>query len=84
MSGKEDSSSNAPEPNYAQRVIKETLADLQKHWKCSIHSKNKECFCWQFEGICYELSFNQLGFWAVEIVRFNKPRICLYTDSSLD
>lgn len=45
------------------------MADLQKRWKCVLHSKNKDAFCWQSdEGICYELTFNQLGYWAIEIV----------------
>ena len=46
------------------------MADLQKRWKCTLHSKNKDAFCWQSDdGICYELTFNNLGFWAIEIVR---------------
>ena len=45
------------------------MADLQKRWKCVLHSKNKDTFCWQSDdGICYELTFNQLGYWAIEIV----------------
>ena len=72
-----DGTSNVPEDNHAQKAIKTTIADLQKRWKCDIHSKEKEKHCWQSEGICHELSFNHFGFWAIEIVGFdaNNPFI---------
>lgn len=79
----DDSASNVPE-NHAQTAIKNTIADLQKHWKCAIHSKEKDKYCWKFEGICRELSFNNLGFWAVEIVGFDiNEAIHIYTNSQL-
>lgn len=67
----DDGASNVPEENYAQKAIKATIAELQERWKCAIHSKNKEVYCWQSNGICYELSFHNLGFWAIEIVGFD-------------
>lgn len=52
-----------------QELRKATMAELQTRWKCTLHSKNKDAFCWQSDdGICYELTFNHLGFWAIEIV----------------
>lgn len=72
-SGTGDNSSQDPSIaafRQVQDLRKATLADLQKHWKCKLHSKDKDAFCWQSnDNICYELSFNQLGFWAIEIVR---------------
>ena len=67
----DDGTLNALEENQTQKTIKTMIADLQKCWKCTTHSKDKEKCCWQSEGICYELSFNHLGFWAIEIVGFD-------------
>ncbi|KAH9955581.1 hypothetical protein BGW80DRAFT_1258085 [Lactifluus volemus] len=53
---------------------KVAVADLQQRWKCLLHSKTKETFCWQSpqsNSICYEFTFTQLGLWAMEIVRGN-------------
>jgi hypothetical protein len=75
-----DGSSSVPEGHHSQRKIKTMIADLQKRWKCEIHSKEKEKYCWKSEGICYELSHNNLGFWAIEIVGFgvDEVLICSY------
>jgi hypothetical protein len=70
ISSLEDSSSSNPAFTHAKELRKEAIADLQKRWRCSIHSKDKDIMCWQSDdGICYELTFQQLGFWAIEIVR---------------
>jgi hypothetical protein len=58
---------------------KAAVADLQKHWKCALHSKNSDTFCWQSdEGICYELLYQQIGFWAIEMVSITHQLIRLY------
>ena len=31
--------------NQVQKAIKITIANLQKCWKCSIHSKDKKKYC---------------------------------------
>lgn len=62
---------NNPSSTFRQvdELRKATVGDLEERWKCVLHSKNKDAFCWQSDdGICYELTYNQLGFWAVEIV----------------
>ena len=53
----------------AKETQKTTVAELHKCWTCSIHSKDKDILCWQSDdGLCYELTFQHLGFWAIEIV----------------
>ncbi|KAH9955210.1 hypothetical protein BGW80DRAFT_1467220 [Lactifluus volemus] len=76
-------SSSKPQPSsltssnpstHTQMSQKVAVADLQQRWKCLLHSKTKETFCWQSpqsNSICYELTFTQLGLWAMEIVRGN-------------
>jgi hypothetical protein len=79
-----DGSLSVPEDHQSQRMIKAIIADLQKHWKCEIHSKEKEKYCWKSEGICYELSHNNLGFWAIEIVGFDVDEAVIVTDRISD
>jgi len=71
VSSLEDSMLSNPAFAHAKELRKEAMGDLQKHWRCSIHSKDRDSFCWQLDGgLCYKLTFQQLGFWAIEIVSF--------------
>jgi hypothetical protein len=48
---------------------KDVVVALQKHWRYSIHSKDKDVLCWPSDkGVCYDLPYQELGFWAVKIV----------------
>jgi hypothetical protein len=48
---------------------KDVVAALQKHWRYSIHSKDKDVLCWPSDkGVCYDLPYQELGFWAVKII----------------
>ncbi|KAH9979303.1 hypothetical protein BGW80DRAFT_1248676 [Lactifluus volemus] len=68
------SSNSNPVSNHTQMSQKAVVADLQQHWKCLLHSKTKDTFCWQSpqsNRVCYELTFTHLGLWAMEIGRGN-------------
>ena len=74
VSSLEDQSSNSALSNNID-LRKAAVADLQKRWRCSFHSKDgKDTICWQSEGLCYEISISQLGYWAIEIV---SPILCI-------
>ena len=46
------------------------LEELQQHWKCTMHSKDKDTYCYKDGHICYVLTIQNLGYWALEIVCF--------------
>jgi hypothetical protein len=46
----------------------EVIKDLQKQWRCEVHLKDKDVYCWQSDGLCYTLVHNNIVYWAIEIV----------------
>lgn len=59
------------------------IAELQKRWHCDLHSKDKDAYCYQDVGsVCYELTIQNMTFWALEIVR--TPRVQVRSESMSD
>lgn len=46
------------------------IGELQQRWKCQIHSKDKDVYCYNDGHMCYILTIQNIGFWALEIVYF--------------
>jgi len=58
------------------------LEELQQRWKCPIHSKDKETYCYNDGHICYVLTIQNMGYWALEIVRFLSMGFILSTNNN--
>lgn len=57
---------------------KEIVEQLQQRWKCSTHTKSPQTPVWCYSppgqgssSICYPLTFTNMVFWAMEIVRIS-------------
>jgi hypothetical protein len=69
FSSLEDNLRSNPELVNMVDECKDMVTALWKCWRCSIHSKDKDILCWPSDkGVCYDLPYQELGFWAVEIV----------------